>query len=228
MLVAWLSPAPWRPEHGLTPNHLRTNPGGAACKWRVPLSPARLPFPIYCCKGFIWLQAPAHGMSPVWDKNVVSSPTPPPHAAPSVSGGPLMRTPPHILLLKVRHSTGWKVPHSCELVSPPHHPELSQAPGTARLARGEPSSTRAAPLPGHCWPRGDRAEAEGISLRRSPLLQTHTRAAKPHSPARAPAVPHPPGSIPPIPPGCSTGSTMRQPGQALHEEDGEKRFLRHH
>lgn len=153
---------------------------------------------------------------------------PPPHAAPSVSGGPLMRTPPHILLLKVRHSTGWKVPHSCELVSPPHHPELSQAPGTARLARGEPSSTRAAPLPGHCWPRGDRAEAEGISLRRSPLLQTHTRAAKPHSPARAPAVPHPPGSIPPIPPGCSTGSTMRQPGQALHEEDGEKRFLRHH
>lgn len=226
MLMAWLSPAPWRPEHGLTPYHLPTNPGGAACKWRVPLSPARLPFPIYCCKGFIWLQAPAHGMSPVWDKNMVSSP--PPACCPSVSVGPLMRTPPHILLLKVRHSTGWEVPHSCELVSPPHPPELSQAPGTAGLARGGPSSARAAPLPGHCWPRGDRAEAEGISLRHSPLLQTHTRAAKPHSPAKAPAVPHPPGSIPPIPPGCSTGSTMRQPGQALHEEEGEKRFLRHH
>lgn len=55
----------------------------------------------------------------------------PQHAVPPGSGGPLMHTPPHILLLRVRYSTGWEL-LCCP--SPPYHRELLQAPGTAGLA----------------------------------------------------------------------------------------------
>ena len=154
VLVAWLSPAPWRPADGLTPYHLPTNPGGAACIGRVVLSTARQPLPTRCYRAFTWLQAPAHGVSPAWDKEIVGS-------RPSSTLCPL-----HVLLLllRVSHGMAFELP-SCPTAMSCSHLLTVQThcklPGQWDWPQGDPAALGASPLPGHCVSRGDRAGGEG-------------------------------------------------------------------
>lgn len=86
------------------------------------------------------------------------------HFVPSGSRGPLMHTPPHMLLLRVRHSAGWELPSCptamiyCHLLTVQSH---CKTLGQRDWPEGDPAAPGAAPLPGHCRPRGDRAGGEG-------------------------------------------------------------------
>lgn len=186
------------------------------------------------CKGFTWLQAPAHGVFLVWDKENVGfrahSTLCPQDLGCTHTHTSCTRTHTPLLLRRVRHRMGWELPScpiamSCHLLTAQSH---CKPLGQQDRAEGDPAAPGAAPLPGHCRLRGDRAGGEGshpdtalyckpTREQPSPMALLEPRLSHAH-PAASFLLPSGPALAP------SRGSL----GKLCTREEAEKMFLRHY
>lgn len=160
----------------------------------------------------------------------------PQHAVPSGSG---VYTHPHLmhthtttppLLLRVRHRTGWEllscpIAMSCHLLTAQSH---GKPLGQQDQAEGNPAAPGAAPLPGHCRLRADRAGGEG-SHPDTALYCKPTREQPSPTALLEPRLSHAHPAVSfLLPSGPALAPSRGSLGKLCTREEAEKMFLRHH